>query len=460
MTLPLVPVLCLAQDQNGQPLAGGKFEATLDRVEQYGGFVVPIVTTGFADVDGACILNLWPNVLGTAGSTYRVRAWSADTGTRYLDAWASVPNAPCVLSNILVATQPPELDMAVTAAAQAAASAAAAAQSAILAAAGGMPGGGPGGVGPKGDKGDKGDPGSAGPAGPPGADSTVPGPKGDAGAPGATDWTGISGKPALFAPSAHTHEMSEIAGLLSALDGKANAGAPGGGGTGEDGREVQLQKNATHIQWRYVGTLAWTDLVPLADLKGAASTVPGPKGDTGQAGADSTVPGPKGDKGDAGAASVVPGPKGDAGAASIVPGPKGDKGDTGAPGATDWAGITGKPATFTPSAHTHTAANITDFDAAARAATAAETVFDLTGATPVISPTNGSIQPWVLTANSTPTLGTWASGAGLTLMLTAGAFSVAWPITWATSDGNAPTPKTAGVTIIVLWKVGTTVYGK
>ena len=98
---------------------------------------------------------------------------------------------------------------------------------------------------------------------------------------------------------------------------------------------------------------------------------------------------------------------------------------------------------------------------ALQATSAAETVFALTGATPVISPTNGTIQPWVLTANSTPTLGTWASGAGLTLMLTAGAFAVAWPaITWATADGNAPTPKTAGVTIIVLWKVGTTVYGK
>ena len=93
--------------------------------------------------------------------------------------------------------------------------------------------------------------------------------------------------------------------------------------------------------------------------------------------------------------------------------------------------------------------------------TAPETIFTLTGTTPVISPTNGSIQPWVLTANSTPTLGTWAAGKGLTLMLTAGAFAVTWPaITWATADGNAPTPKTSGVTIIVLWKVGTTVYGK
>lgn len=98
---------------------------------------------------------------------------------------------------------------------------------------------------------------------------------------------------------------------------------------------------------------------------------------------------------------------------------------------------------------------------ALQATSAAETIFTLTGTTPVITPDSGGIQLWTLTANSTPTLGTWAAGKGLTLMLTAGAFSVAWPaITWATADGNAPTPKTSGVTIIVLWKVGTTVYGK
>ena len=98
---------------------------------------------------------------------------------------------------------------------------------------------------------------------------------------------------------------------------------------------------------------------------------------------------------------------------------------------------------------------------ALQAGAAAETVFALTGNTPAISPAAGTIQTWTLAANSTPTLGTWASGAGLTLMLTAGAFAVTWPaITWATADGNAPTPKTTGVTIIVLWKVGSTVYGK
>lgn len=38
---------------------------------------------------------------------------------------------------------------------------------------------------------------------------------------------------------------------------------------GADGREVQLQKGSTAIQWRYAGTTAWTDLIALSDLKGA-----------------------------------------------------------------------------------------------------------------------------------------------------------------------------------------------
>ena len=50
-------------------------------------------------------------------------------------------------------------------------------------------------------------------------------------------------------------------------------GEDGAAGTdGDDGAEVQLQKSATHIQWRYVGDLTWTDLVALNDLKGEAGT--------------------------------------------------------------------------------------------------------------------------------------------------------------------------------------------
>lgn len=35
-----------------------------------------------------------------------------------------------------------------------------------------------------------------------------------------------------------------------------------------NGREIELQVNATHIQWRYVGDLAWTDLAPLTAITG------------------------------------------------------------------------------------------------------------------------------------------------------------------------------------------------
>ena len=39
---------------------------------------------------------------------------------------------------------------------------------------------------------------------------------------------------------------------------------------GSDGREVEFQTTATHVQWRYIDTppVAWTDLIALADLKG------------------------------------------------------------------------------------------------------------------------------------------------------------------------------------------------
>lgn len=85
-------------------------------------------------------------------------------------------------------------------------------------------------------------------------------------------------------------------------------GTSGGGGAGEkgdDGREVELRKGATHVQWRYEGESSWRNLVALDDLKGA-------KGDPGE-------PGPDGEKGE----------KGDPG----EPGEKGEKGDPGEPGA-------------------------------------------------------------------------------------------------------------------------------
>jgi hypothetical protein len=92
-----------------------------------------------------------------------------------------------------------------------------------------------------------------------------------------------------------------------------------------------------------------------------------------------------------------------------------------------------------------------------------EEVFAVTGTTPALSPTNGSIQTWTLSGNSTPTAGTWNAGQSITLMIDDGStYAVTWTslnVTWKTGAGTAPTLNTSGYTAITLWKVGTTIYG-
>jgi hypothetical protein len=92
-----------------------------------------------------------------------------------------------------------------------------------------------------------------------------------------------------------------------------------------------------------------------------------------------------------------------------------------------------------------------------------EEVFAVTGTTPALSPTNGSIQTWTLSGNSTPTAGTWASGQSLTLMVDDDtAYTIDWSsvaVTWKTDGGTAPTLNTSGFTAIQLWKVDTVIYG-
>ncbi len=92
-----------------------------------------------------------------------------------------------------------------------------------------------------------------------------------------------------------------------------------------------------------------------------------------------------------------------------------------------------------------------------------EEVFAVTGTTPALSPTNGSIQTWTLTASSTPTAGTWADGQSMTLMIDDGAaYTVTWTslaVTWKTDAGVAPTLNLTGFTVIQLWQVGSVIYG-
>ena len=92
-----------------------------------------------------------------------------------------------------------------------------------------------------------------------------------------------------------------------------------------------------------------------------------------------------------------------------------------------------------------------------------EEVFAVSGTTPALSPSNGSIQTWTLSGNSTPTAGTWADGQSITLMVDDGtAYTITWTslaVTWKTDGGSAPTLNTTGFTAIALWKVGSTIYG-
>ena len=88
-----------------------------------------------------------------------------------------------------------------------------------------------------------------------------------------------------------------------------------------------------------------------------------------------------------------------------------------------------------------------------------ETVYNFTGT--AIDPDNGSIQTKTLAANTTLT-DSVAAGQSVLLMIDDGtAYTITWPtITWLTSSGTAPTLATTGYTAIVIWKVGSTLYGK
>lgn len=110
MSIPTVAVTCTAYDQNGNAVAGGTFRARLNSTEIYNGFVVPEQVTGVADASGVCVLQLWPNALGVAGSAYRITAINPDTGQKYLDTTAVVPNSACNLHQIIVAAPYPTVD--------------------------------------------------------------------------------------------------------------------------------------------------------------------------------------------------------------------------------------------------------------------------------------------------------------------------------------------------------------
>jgi hypothetical protein len=86
-----------------------------------------------------------------------------------------------------------------------------------------------------------------------------------------------------------------------------------------------------------------------------------------------------------------------------------------------------------------------------------DTVYSLTGT--ALDPTLGSIQTLALSAARTLT-DSVAEGQSIILMITSAATHViTWPtITWVTSGGNVAPALTDSATVVV-WKVGSTLYG-
>ena len=98
-----------------------------------------------------------------------------------------------------------------------------------------------------------------------------------------------------------------------------------------------------------------------------------------------------------------------------------------------------------------------------------EDVYTITdGAAFEIDPSNGSIQLITLGASRTPKATNFVAGESVTLMVDDGsAYTLTWTdatfggsgVVWKTDAGSAPTLNTTGYTVIVLWEVGTQVYG-
>jgi hypothetical protein len=153
---------------------------------------------------------------------------------------------------------------------------------------------------------------------------------------------------------------------------------------------------------------------PGADGATGAQGTPGPAGPAGSEG----PAGPAGQDGAAGPAGPdgpvgPPGPAGPQGIQGPIgpqgpegpQGPQGIQGPTGAPGTTTWTGITGKPSTFPPSPHNHTASEVTDFATAVDARITGKAESNL-----ILTAGNGLTGGGNLTANRTFNIG---AGTGL-----------------------------------------------
>jgi uncharacterized protein related to proFAR isomerase len=142
-----------------------------------------------------------------------------------------------------------------------------------------------------------------------------PGPTGLTGPAGTTGPIGLTPNfsiGSVLTGNPNTNVIVSISGTATnpVLNFTIPRGATGlAGANGEDGDEIELRVTSTFIQWKYVGSETWFDLVPLANLVGPQ----GPQGPQGPAGIQGAA-GPSGPQGPSGPA----GPAGQNGQSFVI----------------------------------------------------------------------------------------------------------------------------------------------
>ncbi|MFK4765114.1 hypothetical protein ACI3L3_10110 [Desulfobaculum sp. SPO524] len=100
MSAPTVAVTIRASTDDGQPMAGARVIARLTAVERYQGFVVPKLIEGVTDAAGVCVLDLFPNELGSSGSEWSIRILPTGGATSVVAVTCAIPNTNCELHDV------------------------------------------------------------------------------------------------------------------------------------------------------------------------------------------------------------------------------------------------------------------------------------------------------------------------------------------------------------------------
>ena len=91
--IPTVPVTIRFVDTQGQGIPGATVKAALTCQERYQGLDVPAQAAGLTDAQGEAVLALFPNELGSEGSSYALSLVDPYGGT--FVRFVAIPNSPC-----------------------------------------------------------------------------------------------------------------------------------------------------------------------------------------------------------------------------------------------------------------------------------------------------------------------------------------------------------------------------